>query len=220
MAVSMTEYTDKIIQGYPIKVNFVGFSSDTYTLQRNGWQIAAEQRHSMSYAGLEIRLILKHEGAKQYAITDMLRVDHYSMLSNIKNYTQILTSSCFNIIGLSNSVNIRYETRGNNNNWFSNFEAVDCTPQLIKTTDYNLQDFKLFRPIPETAKEIIIDPNSVNELMNRVLELQNPKQKELRDKYRMERLREGIEAQSTTCLEESIKYNPARDIHLQIVTAA
>lgn len=77
----------------------------------------------------------------------------------------------------------------------------DARPGVIELKEYGFDDLRpLFRPIavPE-EKQLIVDPDDVDALMRRILEVQAPKQRELR-----ERARRGA----------------ARTVHLQLESVA
>lgn len=67
----------------------------------------------------------------------------------------------------------------------SAFNPVDAEPRLLLTEVRSIEDFKIFRPLAK-KKEIIVPRESVSELLERIHQLQDPKQAELREKRRKE----------------------------------
>lgn len=58
----------------------------------------------------------------------------------------------------------------------ANFVPVDTTPHMIETKINSLEDLVVFRPLP---KEIIVAPDTVPGLMDKILKMQDPKMDEL-----------------------------------------
>lgn len=152
-----------------LKVHWAGWESDTLTLQRAGWQFSANQDVSR---GL-MRFAIKHEGLRMQGVSDVVhdvgfrrysqesgqhsigRLNILRMVEEFKVCTMPLPSLAFEPISMEPAVN-------------------------FDVALHSLDDLKIFAPIKRPEHSIIIDPNSTQELLNRVLELQDPKQIEIR----------------------------------------
>jgi hypothetical protein len=71
---------------------------------------------------------------------------------------------------------------------FDMFRPIDAKPSYEDTAmvrERSLDDFKIFRALPK-EKELIIKPESVGELLDKIRSMQDPFQAEYREKKRKE----------------------------------
>ncbi len=184
------------------KVEFAGFMSDTYTLQKNGWQISAQQ--DMRYDG--IRLALKHEGAHLYALTGY--VASYAVMQCVKDMT-IWDSIVFRVQVVAPDIRFHImPERASAISW----NAIDARPDFAPNYEVKgIEDLIPFRPIANDVPEIVLAPASVQELLAMAISMQDPKQKEIREKARKENWKMREDGKVTDA-------NSAKDIRAQIVT--
>lgn len=159
----------------PVRIHMAGWTSDTYALQKHGWQISVNE--SPKFRSLQIAV--KHPVLKLYAITN--RIEH----SVIEDFQLTFNGNNLelNIEHLACEIRVHnYATTDD----FSNFRPVDATPRYEMqdtTVQRTLDDFKIFRALPK-EKEIIIKPESVGELLDKIRSMQDPFQAEFREKKR------------------------------------
>ena len=161
-----------------LRLNWAGWQSDTLTLQRCGWEISVEQ--DVQYQ--TIRIALQHREAQVQGISNVIDKINYMSIADSSYYG----NSDFKSFP---TINVHLAHRININLMEANFafEPIDAEPRLITGEMQNIDDFKIFQPVQ--SKEIITDPEEVDQLMKRILELQSPKQRELREKQRRESVR-------------------------------
>lgn len=192
------------IKSYPLAIRFAGWESDTYTLQRQGWQLAARQGMSQYGPDYEVQFILRHEQAKLHAITAPL---NFRMMEMVRGGSEeYLRALQLNVVCMGSEVRVQVLHQSSSFR-LQDFSAVDCTPQM-SNEEVNLSELKIFRPISTSAPEIIIPTASVDEMMELVLKLQDPKQAEIRDRFRKEQMRSA---------EAGKGYDVHRDIKCQIL---
>jgi len=186
--------SDHRLLSAPFKVRWAGWESDTYTLQRHGWQIAANQ--DVQYGTLQ--LLISHPVYKIQGFSDRITMEfmhiHESMRSNID----------IPICGMGSKLTVM----ANNINP-TDFTQIDCEPSYIRMEPKSLDDFKIFKESLHRVDEIIVDPLTVNQLMEQIVELQTPKQKEIRERRRKERLRNDGKLESPQETTE-VMYNLVR----------
>lgn len=158
-----------------MKVHMVGFESDTYRLQRNGWQISAEE----SYYDYTLRIAIKHPGLRLYGLSN--KVDHRMTERNLLSHDSGLEV----MIERISAGDLQVITHIGASPVMSEFNPVDAEPHLSMTEPRSIDDFKIFRPLAK-EKEIIVPRETVGELLQRIHLLQDPKQEELREKRRKE----------------------------------
>lgn len=185
-------------------VFFAGFESNTYQLQREGWQLAYE--HAYGIDG--IRLALKHEKAGLYALTVPVAMSavhawrHGDHGATIPFHVQYMGSNArLQIIPVRTSM--------------KSWNAFDATPEMCwDVRELTFDELIPFRPLSADAPEIVIPQGNVSELLALALQMQDPKQKEIRERQRKQALRD---VQSGAATEG---YDPRGDIRAQIITLA
>jgi len=77
-----------------------------------------------------------------------------------------------------------------------------------ETEEQNMRDFVPFRELDsnEKTEDIIIDPSEVSFWMNKILDAQKPKQKDIRDRVLKDRRRDNMK--------------PVHDVHAKIISFA
>lgn len=155
-----------------------------------------------------IRIAIKHPDMRIYGISDLY------------NFTDFHDGFSRPYLGNGPQINIRYmvsrmEIRVMDN--LSAFNPIDATPQLnIQEKIKSIEDFMIFRPL-DKAKELIVAPHEVNELMDMILKNQDPKQKEIREKKRKEWWQFTREINEGTIVNLEERIEPRNDIVAQLV---
>lgn len=184
----------------PMKVVFAGFESDTRTLQSQGWELSLNQR--LEFNELTLALRFKSSECIFYAEARIDRDFIYSILSvdyrdSIKAYMNVVFY-------------IKYFTTGNIHLHISHlnmptFKALDAEyPEFIDTREVNLRDILYFRTF-DKSKELIVDPNDVNTMMDIIMKTQKPTQQKIIKKQIMDDL-------------ISLDQLDRKKIHLQLVS--
>jgi len=148
-----------------------------------------------------IQIALHHPDSGLYAISivedlDYLRPERAEMLKHmVIRINHIGTKLLF-----QHTINISQEP-------MVNFVPVDTTPHIIETKISSLEDLVVFRPLPKA--EIIIAPDTVPGLMDKILALQDPNMKKL---IANQRQRDARDKMSTSPMKI--------DNHCQIISIA
>lgn len=181
----------------PARVEWAGFSSDTYRLQQAGWELAAEE--DVCYG--RIRLLMRHQDMRLYAMCRDLEFDYY------KNYdAQIAPQLRFDVIMAAPEMRIR--EIASMGSW--NFKQIDATPTFVEDKVRSIEDLKIFSTPLKRTEEIIVEPQSVQAMLDKIREMQAPEQARLRAKQRMQARREGLLPDET----------PQTIFHAQIISLA
>jgi hypothetical protein len=196
----------------PHRVLWAGFETRTTWLQHAGWKISCEQDPMQD----AIRLALRHDDLNMTAITDS--ISYYQLMSATRLETRFIAVSpeenpyilTFRILAMYPGIMIHHRDEAYlASNWF----AVDAQTQFARERVDSLEDLAVFAEAPLTrTKALIVDPNDVNDLMSRIIDLQRPEQDVLRAKARMRESREGM------LLDEVAK--PRQIFHAQILSLA
>lgn len=184
-----------------IKVHWAGWESDTYRLQQAGWSISAHQDPHRA----QLQIAIKHPAYRVYGLSDAIDVRYME--------TQVKGNASFDYLrGLI--IPFRYMSNDlrvicNDLN-IGEFSPVDTKPQIMTMQERSIDDFKIFKESICRTDEIIVEPAKVSEILKQIIGAQSIKQKEIREKRRKQRNREG-------CVPESMEDT---NVHAQIVTLA
>lgn len=153
----------------PVGVQWAGWTSDTWTLQNAGWRLTARQ----SPWDYGIQLAMHHPEHRVYGQTEFVTMDRHR-LTDMEYFrgrnllTRIATDFVIHTHNYRSADNV--------------FSRIDARPTFEKHE--NMSQWKLFSEWEPETEDMIVDPNSVPELMDRILELQVPAQKAIRHKRR------------------------------------
>lgn len=192
-----------VIKNPIMKVYWAGWESTTLALQRGGWQLSVEE----DVYNCSFRLALYHPGLRFSALS--ARIDFHHM--EYFHGQQAMFGDRLPPVPIERlACDMRVSVMENS----FNFQPVDATPQFMTMAEpKNITDFHIFRHL-DAVKEIIIEPKNVDELMDKILSMQSPKQAELRQK----RMRQTEIPDNVLDMGKYKEiYNPKTDIIAQVV---
>lgn len=165
----------QILYNAPVPVYFAGFESTTLALQSQGWDFSMER----SFERMSFRLAMRHEGAGLQAISSHVEFDFLSR-NEIDWYRRF---PGFRIVWMGSKAqfHVMPEMRA------MKFEAYDAIPQFHSYERISFEDaipFKTMRN--DESKEIVIAQENVEELLEKIIKMQDPKQAEIRKRKRDE----------------------------------
>lgn len=167
---SATSGLDARLLSRPLKVEWAGWETNTYRLQQAGWKLSAEQDVYQN----RMRLAMQHERMNLYAmsrVTDF-EYERYAMDRSF-DFPMIVMQA------MGREVFIQEHGRID---W--GFNAIDAKPCLADRKITRIEDLAHFAAPLVRCNEVIIPEESVPELMQKILKLQQP--------ARTERIREQM----------------------------
>lgn len=180
----------------PVRIHWAGWESDTYSLQRAGWQLSADQ----DIARCSIRVALRNEALRCVAITQEVswQFERYAMSHG--GDCPMLSIQHF---ACHIEVMRMHEQR------CMAFQPIDAKPQfLADSTITSYDDMKWFAaPLAET-KELIVDPDRIGAVLAQIAEAQLPEQEAIRKRAAMRASREGMD----------MSFAPQRKFHAQVIS--
>jgi hypothetical protein len=166
----------------PARVYWAGFESDTLRLQQAGWELAAEE--DIPYD--RIRLLMRHQNMKLYALSA-----YTDYCFQREAYTRGDVPLIFNVVCAAPRMEVHRMAEVGVSS-FEAFRQVDAMPQMVSGEIKSIEDFRIFATPLVRTEEIIVEPQSVSAMLERIRELQAPEQKALREKQRLAAAREGL----------------------------
>lgn len=178
----------------PAEVWWAGFRSDTYRLQQQGWQIAAEEDVMRD----RIQLLLKHRVMKLYALTDAseyrFRAQQHERQQPV--FQVVMAAPHFQV----QQCNVD----------FAAFREIDAKPQVLHAPEIrSIEDFRIFATPLVRTEEIIVEPQTVSAMLEQIRRMQAPEQVRIRAQQRLER-RDHCDVDA----------GPQQRVHAQIISIA
>ena len=179
----------------PAEVWWAGFRSDTYRLQQQGWEIAAHE--DVMYD--RIRLLLRHRDMRLHALTNEVSYQFREMHETRRRPLE------FHVVMAAPKFQIQNIGPVD----FAAFRQIDAQPQFAEIQVKSLDDFKIFATPLARTEEIIVEPQTVAAMLERIREMQAPEQARLRAKQRQEASRSGLAVGDAV---------PRQKFHAQIIS--
>lgn len=180
----------------PLRLQWAGWETTTQRLQQQGWQLSAEQ----DFYGNRMRIAMKHDGMNLLAMTPSFDF-HYEAAARDYRYLQELPAHV--VCAMGRDVRIHEAGRID---WC--FKEIDAQPTFTTNKITRLEDLAHFAAPLVRCNEVIIPEESVPELMDRILKLQQP--------ARTERIREEMRHPEGLQLDAV----PKQKFHAQIISLA
>lgn len=149
----------------PVKVYWAGFESNTFRLEQEGWSISANQ----DVANDSMELAMRHERAGLYAIT---RREH-NWGYREQMYAEMRWERRPPLKLHIEEMRSHIQTRQIHSLNYTDFSPIRSTPMVVEMDRIeSLADMVHFAPLH--TKQIILPPDTVPDLMKRILEMQEP----------------------------------------------
>jgi len=161
-------------QNPPCPVHFAGWSSDTFTLGRHGWDVAYQQDHYRDER--ELLLYHKESGTKALAKASGNHFD--KRVFGYQSYPE------FNVVRITTEkMHVRYDVRSLHP--FSNMAWVNTEPSMIQIEEHDLMSLPLFQKLhAPVAESLIVEPATVADLLDKIRKMQSPEQAAIRARNR------------------------------------
>ena len=184
---------DRYIVSHPMRIHFAGWETDTYRLQQNGWQLSASQDPYHD----SIQVAFQHPEYRMRGVTNRIR--RYDMMDRY-NPTH---RDPIDVAGFLASDFVSMRT---NILPMDSFKPIDAEPQFMEMRQMMSQNM-FFAPNLARTQELIVPEQSVDDLLNMILD----KQASNRAQLIQRRVREQG---------QKIDFNPRTHVHAQIVSIA
>jgi hypothetical protein len=176
----------RLFDGAPIRLRWGGWVSDTHLLRREGWRFSADEHYQPYEDCWAIRLAAT-DPDNNLVIAGVLRLPSPLHLERGHGYGGMfedrLFGHGFDLHQYHTAKNmVRYMDAAEVASWkaltaVNMFEPTTATERQIV-----MRDFKVFQPesAVERIKEIYVPSESVDECLDRILQLQYPQQQEIK----------------------------------------
>jgi hypothetical protein len=172
----------------PLRVHWAGWETNTYHLQKSGWQLSARQE----IRGNRIQMALQHSGLRIQGLTAVIPYEYERALDmREREYVDSIVLNVQQMLGETVMVHIAGD---------SIWAPIDAEPRYTQTKIERLEDLAHFAGPLIRTNEIIIPEESVPDLLERILKLQQP--------ARTERIKEDLRGEK----------RPEQKFHAQIIS--
>lgn len=196
---------DRFVQSRPHPVFWAGFKSNTFALQQAGWEFSASQAPELDGVGL----MMRHRGLGMVASTNLVPMMHFYQSGYAMHDPNAIQP--FHVQWLTDR-NPQFQYI-NPPDYLEYCQPVDMKPQLMQQSEVRtLDDMNIFANVcMARTTELIVDPDDVSAMMDRILELQDP--------ARQERFKRMVQEQKDPGRVRSDPM-PRQQFHAQIVSIA
>lgn len=182
----MLNYQSKyFLQSAPFKIVWAGFESDTLRLQNNGWTLAVEDNYDFVCARHYVRFILRHAMLDLYCVTAVNAFDFHE-LSEYFNYSDGRLPFNIQVIGKD----IRYMPMQEIN--LACVKEIDARPEFIEYDVKSIKDLCIFKTLITPDNALIVEPDRISELLEKIVAAQAPNQAEIRDRIKRAEARDSL----------------------------
>lgn len=159
-------------------VHFAGFVADTYSLGRQGWNIAIEEDPQT----LCMYMTLFHKSSGLRGIAELTDFDFYRWRAKDAGSYGSQPSPTFVVRQMGSKLVLRYETGFQPfalQNW------VDTVPSTVMTEECEIMQLPLFRKLDTpVAEQLIVEPDDVSAMLEQIRKMQSPEQAAIRARNR------------------------------------
>jgi hypothetical protein len=180
----------------PVRLHWAGWESDTRRLQQAGWAISAEQ----DIPGATMRLAMRHEGCHIQGLTDRVPWS-YMQETDFRVRPPLVLPVRF--------MASRFHVELIETPSICSFRPIDAQPQFTRSEIRSLDDLAHFAVPLARTQEIVLPEESVPELLERILKLQQP--------ARTDRIRRQLREEAEVMRVDAI---PQQRFHAQILSFA
>lgn len=173
----------------PLRVHWAGWETTTFQLQKRGWKLSAYQ----DIQGSRLQMAFRHDGLQIEGITAELPYRYESALDmREREYVDSIVLQVQRMLGEQ----VLVHATGELPMWL----PVDAEPRYTESKIMRLEDLAHFSGPLIRTNEIIVPEESVPELLERILKMQQP--------GRIERIREELRGE----------HRPQQKFHAQIIS--
>jgi hypothetical protein len=180
---------DARILSRPLRVHWAGWETDTYRLQRCGWKLSAYQ----DVRGSRLQMAFQHDGVGIEGITAGLPYEYERAIDmRERAYVDGIILNVQRMLGET----VMVHHVGDLPAW----SAIDAEPRYTEARISRLEDLAHFAGPLIRTNEIIVPEESIPELLERILKLQQP--------ARIDRIKEELRGER----------RPEQKFHAQIIS--
>lgn len=189
---SYSNYDSKYLASRPARLHFAGWETDTYRLQQNGWQLSASQDPRYN----RVQLAFSHQEYQIRGVSDYINADN--------RYAQFVDMP--EVIDVRAHLASDFIMRSVSTLPFNGFTPIDAEPQWVDSHQY-MSKHMLFAPNLARTQEIIVPEQSVDDLLNMMLDKQASNRAEL--------IRRRVREEG-----QRVDFNARSHVHAQIISIA
>lgn len=174
----------------PLRVHWAGWETDTYRLQKCGWKLSAHQ----DIQGSRIQMAFQHGGLRIEGITAMLPYQYERALDmREREYVNSIVLNVERMLGDQ----VMVQQVGDMSAMWS---PIDAEPRYTENRIVRLEDLAHFAGPLIRTNEIIVPEETVPDLLERILKMQQP--------ARIARIKEDLRGER----------RPQQQFHAQIIS--
>lgn len=154
----------------PIDIDFLGFRGNSVELQRRGWMFSFEREYHRN----AVRIAMRHGQANMYAMISDFDLPRHNPMEH-----RPIPTAFINYVAPEVRIMSSY-------NPFASFNAIDMEPAMLNIQEWKMSGADIFRRLEPVAeqKKIFLAESSEMELLQTLMQKQQPMQDEIRERLR------------------------------------
>ena len=153
----------------PVSIHWCGWKSDTWALQRNGWELSADQNVMEG----TMRIAMRHRESGMVGLTQACDWRYFERAEAMRYMQlQVLPEMRIESIAPSHRVLVQYRAGAIPFREFAPIDAQPCYVQMEPFAQDPLEELVHFASFQQ--KRILLPEDTVADLMDRILKLQEP----------------------------------------------
>jgi hypothetical protein len=154
----------------PVRLHWMGWETNTYELERNGWELSAHQDMHRGQMALAIR----HSEMQVRGMSEFMQDWDFRRSMNIYDDPR-----SWPVLGCKLANDLRITTHQAGTSEYA-FHPIDARPMYSESRIQSLDDLAHFRKLEKPGNEIFLKKASMADILEMALSRQEPKQEQIR----------------------------------------
>lgn len=157
--------SDARVLSRPCRVHFAGFETTTTRLQQAGWELSVYE----DLRRLTMQLAMRFEPARLYMMSESVDFNYFSSRGECPE---------FFVRKVVGSEIVLHTTE------VPRFHAIDAMPTFVNSERRSIEDFSFFATPLVRTEQIIVEPETVSDLLAKIKAMQAPELAAIRERNR------------------------------------
>ena len=198
----------RVLVSQPHRIYWAGLESTLPTMQQAGWEFAVHE----DFASFRVFLVGRHRDMHTQLVTAPVDFHYAAMSMRDPMYGRFDREYAgdfdrrdilkFHVVRIAHRLQV--ETVGMSE--LPKFSTIDAQPQFVSRSFHSIDDLSIFAAPLVRTEELIVEPDQVSAILEKLRQAQVPEQTAIRARQRQRESREGLElgAEPQTCFHAQI----------------
>lgn len=166
----------ELFHGQPIKIRWGAWVTDSYLLERDGWEFYATEEKTTDYGQFHQIHLAVTSPDKQMCLSGTMRIPYQELFNHFIDWGQPFEMRCYTSRDI-----VRTMPQAELNSWKKMSQIDIYAETSIRTDEFRFSELNIFKKHLDAPKqEIYIPEKNVDDLLNEILKIQYPEQQEIK----------------------------------------